>query len=387
MPKPYPKIQHHKPSNRDRVRIPDSVRLPGEPEHLYLGPHGSPEASRAYLNFITERIDSAAAVPAEIRTRAGQSLLVIELATVHAEYLESTLHGRTGRAIETVRSDNRTAREQLLEQHARVRVCDFSAPDLRRIRDRMLRSNRWCRRVLNAHVGRIRGIFRWGSEYGFVPSHVFAGLTSLRELPRGEPGTRDYPRSRPAPPEHVVAVIHHLEARGQIQMAGLLRFMALSGSRAAEARAGRVRDLDRVARTLTIWQHKTVRKTGEPLVFPLTDDHLAAIDRALLARGGSADFDAPLFASSRGGPYSAKAVNQAVSTACERLRLPRFTPHQIRKTAAIAVWRAAGPDIAIATGGWSGKDMAEHYTRADLPSRREEGAEALAAYWRKAEAS
>ncbi len=151
----------------------------------------------------------------------------------------------------------------------------------------------------------------------------------------------------------------------------------MTGCRCGEARKARVKDLDRAARTLTVHEHETARETGEPLVFHLTDDVLAVIDRALLARGAGGDPAAPIFASTR-GPFGRTAMTQAVARACQRAGVPHWSPHRLRHTATNLLRQAAGDTMAKATIGWEDARMLIRYGREDEGRQRTQGQAVLA---------
>ena len=344
----------------------------------YFGRYGSPEAHRRYAQWISEITADPGEVPVLVRARAGQHITLAELVNAFEEHLETTLDGRTEDAIRTARSEARIAGDLLLDRHASVSVTDFDAPMLVEIRDRVARRG-WCRRTLNARIGHVRRFFRWGVERGLVDRVVLAGLDAVSSLRPGSSIAPELPPVREAPIADVRAVIEHLEVRGGscVQVACLLRFMLMTGCRAAEARKARLGDLDRDGRTLTIAEHKTIRKTGEPLVFHLSDEVLAVIDRALLARGAGADLDVPLFAGKR-GMFQRTSVTQAVARACERLGVRHWSPHQLRHTATNLVRREAGDAVAKATGGWDDPRMVHRYGREDDRRQRQAGQMVLA---------
>ena len=344
----------------------------------YFGRYGSTEAHRRYAQWIVEITGNPSDVPPAVRARAGQAITIAELVNAFEEHLETTLSGRTEDAIRTARSDARVAGDLLIDRHASVHVTDFDAPMLVDIRDRVVRRG-WCRRTLNARIGHIRRFFRWGVERGLVDRVVLAGLDAVASRRPGSSIAPELPPVKEVPIKDARAVIEHLEARGGscVQVACLLRFMLMTGCRSAEARKARLGNLDRQTRTLTVVEHKTIRKTGEPLMFHLSDEVLAVIDRALLARGVGADPDAPLFASKRGA-FQRTSVAQAVARACERVGVRHWSPHQLRHTATNLVRREAGDAVAKATGGWDDLRMVHRYGREDDRRQRQAGQMVLA---------
>ena len=344
---------------------------------VYFGRYGSPEAHRRYAEWILEITADPTAVPIATRAKAGDGITVAELVNAFEEHHETTLEGRTEDAIRTARSETRVAGDLLVEKHAAVMVTDFDAPMLVEIRDSILGrpiDRRWCLRTVNNRISRVRSIFAWGVQRGIVDRGVIVGLQAVAPLRAGSAMARVHAPVREAPIEDVRLVLEHLDARGgpSVQVACLLRFMLMTGCRCAEARKATIGDLDRDARTLTIHEHKTARKTGAPLIFHLSDEVLAVIDRAILARGAGADPTAPIFAGTR-GPFRRTAVTQAVARACERAGVPHWSPHRLRHTATNLVRRAAGDAVAKATGGWDDPRMISRYGREDEGRQRREG--------------
>lgn len=349
---------------------------------FYFGRYGSREAARRYAEWVVLITQDPAAVPITTRARAGHAATIAELINAYEEHHETTFAGRTDDAIRTARSEVRIAGDLLLQRHAAVLVTDFDAPMLVEIRDRILTrpaGQRWCLRTINNRMSRIRSIFDWGVQRGIVDRSVLVGLQAVSPLRAGIAQALVHAPVKEAPLEHVRPVLEHLEARGgpSIQVACVLRFMLMTGCRCAEARKARIGDLDRDARTLTVHEHKTARKTGEPLIFHLTDEVLAVIDRAMLARGAGNDPKAPLFSSTRGA-FSRSAVTQAVSRACERAGVPHWSPHRLRHTATNLVRKNAGDAVAKATGGWDDPRMLHRYGREDEGRQRREGQVVLA---------
>ncbi len=359
MPRNVPKMTHHTASGRARVRIPKALRRPGQPQDLYLGPWGSQEAHRRYAQFLT---DIQVGTPPEVVARAGRPVLVCELAAAWRKHIETTLPGRTEDAIIGVRSRADIAVALLVEKHHSVRVQDFDSTCLDDIIERMRQSDRWNWRVGKDHIRRIRSIFAWGVRRKMTPAEVMIDLNTI-ELPRqGSPGWRPIGPRNVAPLDHVRMVIEDLNLRGQVQVAGILTVQALTGSRCGEIRQARLGELDRDRRLLVIRRHKHFHLTGQPKAIPLPDSAIAAIDRAILV-SGVRDPESAIFTSSRGKgqPLKANGVRAAIKTACDRLGIPTFTPHGIRRMAATELRRTKGADVAQATGHWNKAGMVSLY--------------------------
>ena len=362
-----PKMGRHK-SGQARIRI--------DGRDIYLGRYGSPEAHRAYADHVARILGNTAEVPVEIASRGGRVILMAELVEAYINDMEGTLDGRTEDAVRTLRSDVKLAKEAILHDHAAFAAEDFGPVALQKIRMRLIKDSRLSRKFINRRTNYIRRIVRWGVSQELVDVSILRALESVTELRAGHPGTREMPSPRAVDPDHFRAVVEDLESRAEVQMACLLRFMALTGCRTAEARKARICDLDRVSRTLTIDEHKTRRKSGEPLVFELSSQAIAVIDRALLA-SGARDGGEPVFRSKRGA-MARPTVATAVAASCKRLGIPRWSPHAIRRRAAVDIYSTLGIDATRALGGWDDSEMARHYAKDSTASLRREAVEALA---------
>lgn len=371
-----PTMTLHAASGQARVRVPARLRRPGDPSDLYLGQWGSQEAHRRYAAFLTDILGER--VPAEIASRAGAKVLVCELAAAYRQHLETELVGRTEAAVRTARSKADVAIELLVERHHAVRVQDFDAAMLEDIKDRMRQAARWNWRVAAGHLSTILSIFRWGIARKMTPRHLMVELETVRLPRQGSPGWRPIGPRTVAPLDHVRMVIDDLNLRGRVQVAGILTVQTLTGSRCGEIRQARQHELDRDRMRLVVHQHKTVRFTGEPKVIPIGEMALAAIDRAILA-SGIRDPEAAIFTSKRGRgePLKANGVRAAIETACDRLGIPTFTPHAIRRMAATELRQAEGADVAQATGHWSKAEMMRLYGAEAETTLARRGTEAL----------
>jgi len=371
-----PKMTLHAASGRARVRIPKRLRRPGEPQDLYLGPWGSQESHRRYAAFLTDI--AQVTTPPEITARAGRPVLVCELAAAWRKHIETTLPGRTEDAIIGVRSRADIAVALLVEKHHAVRVPDFDSACLDDIIERMKQSNRWNWRVGKDHIRRIRSIFAWGVRRKMTPPAVMIDLNTIDLPMQGMPGWRPIGPRKVAPIQHVRMVIDDLLLRGQVQVAGILTVQAMTGSRCGEIRQARLGELDRDRRLLVIRRHKTFHLTGQPKAIPLPDSAIAAIDRAILV-SGVRDPDSAIFTSSRGKgqPLKANGVRAAIKTACDRLGIPTFTPHGIRRLAATELRRTKGADVAQATGQWNQPRMVNLYGADAGPELARQGVEEL----------
>lgn len=80
---------------------------------------------------------------------------------------------------------------------------DFSPKCLKFVRDRMIESQRLCRKVINDYVRRIIAMFSYGIEEELCSHQTVAMLREVRTLKEGAAGTFDHPE-REHLPENVI---------------------------------------------------------------------------------------------------------------------------------------------------------------------------------------
>ena len=65
----------------------------------------------------------------------------------------------------------------------------------------MVRSSRFCRRIINHYVGRILTVIRWGVKNELVEPRTEQRLRAVQSLSKGTPGTFDHKKHRDVPDE------------------------------------------------------------------------------------------------------------------------------------------------------------------------------------------
>ena len=64
----------------------------------------------------------------------------------------------------------------------------------------------WCRTSINRHLGRLKTIFRWGTQEELVPGDVYHALQSVGGLKKGRCAARESKPVRPVPHGAIEAV-------------------------------------------------------------------------------------------------------------------------------------------------------------------------------------
>jgi integrase len=366
-------MQLHKATGQARVTLSRN----GRRRDYYLGAYGSPDAAKRYADLIGQVVDRPEAVPPKIAARGGRTLLVAELVELYDENLPNVLAGRNEYALYQGRATAKAAGDALLKQHGALAVEDFGPVALRTVRQTMLDSGRLSRGTINNRMSDIVRIISWGVSEEYFGAEVLVRLRTVRALRRGDSGAREGRIVEAVDAERFWAVVEHLEARGEVQTAGMLRLMWLTGARGGELLLLTQKDIDRAAMIATVHEHKTIRFTGQPKRISLSKEALAVIDRATLSHAQIGP-DAPVFRSKRGGFFMRGALYAAVTAACNRLGIQRWHPHQIRHAAATRIYKALGSDAARVAIGHSSLRMTERYSQDGIRDVQRQAAGVLA---------
>ncbi|MBX3399165.1 MAG: site-specific integrase [Gemmataceae bacterium] len=272
----------------------------------------------------------------------------------------------------------------------------------------------WCRKVVNAQIGRLKRIFRWACSEELIPATVFHGLQSVTGLARGRSGVRDHEPIRPVDPAIVDATLPLLTRH----VRGLVQFQRLTGCRPGEACAVRRCDLDTSG---PVWwyrpaDHKLTYREKERIIaigpklqailadFPTDDptDFIFSPARSVAEVSAlrSANRRTPKFASHmrrneskrvavaerKAQPrYTTGSYGRAIKKALEAENdrrisaildaggkaedaklIPHWHPHQLRHLVATEIRRAHGIEAAKSALGHAALNATEIYAERDL---------------------
>ena len=364
-------------------------------KRIYHGVWGSTEAEKSYKRFIAVLL-AGPNLPL-LGCKIGD-VLVSELADVFLEHIETQMD----------RTDYlhfKYAVTYLVALYGELAVNDFSPKKLKVVRSQMVKAGTLCRRMINRYVGKIRRIFVWGVGEEIVQSPVSDALKAVKDLRKGEEGTRDNPPRKAVPDSVIEATLpflpHTVSAMVQVQW--------LTGMRPSEVFNMRVGDIDR-SRSNGLWyyspKHKTEEHIGEksiPLGKPeqrliapylegkkpeaaIFSPRQAVKERAEQARAGRKT-KVPPSQQKRdkhraenppdrqvGEFYDRDSYRRAVEYAIAKgnrhgVEIPHWTPYLLRNAAATAIELEHGLDEAQAQLGHTTADMTKRYSAAQLKQR------------------
>jgi hypothetical protein len=170
-----PKYRKHKASGQA------VVTLNGK-EH-YLGLHGTTASKQAYDRLIQEWLKRGRVVA------TSDSLFVCELILAYLRHCQEHYRKPDGSHSSEL-GLVRLAMRPLRELYGRTLCVEFGPLGLKATRDKMITGG-LSRGVINAHVGRIKRMFRWAVENELAPANVYHGLQAVTGLQRGRSVARE----------------------------------------------------------------------------------------------------------------------------------------------------------------------------------------------------
>ncbi|MCC6492158.1 MAG: site-specific integrase [Pirellulales bacterium] len=398
-----PKYQKHRASGQAVVTI--------NGRDYYLGPHGATASKVEYDRLITEWLASGRS--ASYGTPA-QSLTVVEMLADYVTWAASRYgkdtRGEYGHIIRCVKP--------LKELYGRTSAADFGVLEFKTVRHSIAQGKRSSGYV-NEIMRRIVAAFKWAAGEGKLPASVPQNLAIIPGLRKGEANLPEPEPIGPVDDAVIDATLPHLPD----VVADMVRLQRLTGMRPAEVCILRPCDLDRSG---DVWvykpaKHKTEHHGRERLI--LIGPKAQAILLRYLARGSEdycfrpCDSEAkrraarhaarrtPLSCGNKpgsnrrirprtspGNRYTPSTYRRAINRACDKafphptlgyaLRSAftaeqeaelvkwqsdlRWSPNQLRHTAATEVRRQFGLEAAQIVLGHSKADVTQVYAERDL---------------------
>lgn len=271
-------------------------------------------------------------------------------------------------------------------------AAEFSPIGLKAVRAKMI-DHCLARTTVNQHVGRICRMFRWLGSEQLVPVTVADALRLVPGLRAGKTIAREPDPIRPVEDSVVDATLVELPE----VVADMVRFQRLTGARPAEVCQLRPCDLDRSGPVwlFNVEGHKTAHHGRERVVcigprgqgtllkylardpeafcFRPVDSEskrLAAVNAARVTplscgnRPGTNRKRRPK--RSPGDRYEVASYRRAIHRACDRAKVSRWSPNQLRHAAATSVRKQFGIEAAQHVLGHASADMTLVYAEKNL---------------------
>lgn len=353
-----------------------------------LGRYGSAASRNRYDRLVTEWIANGRALPA---ASSNRTLTVQRLVAAFRGFAKAYYRGSS----EAVNLEH--CMKPLVELYGSLPAIEFGPLKLKAVRQKMIEAD-ICRGEINKRMGRIKRIFRWATENELLPATVFHGLQAVRGLARGRTEARESEPVRPVPEAFVDALKPHVPP----QIWAMIELQRLTGMRPGEVTIMRTCDLDTSG---TVWiyvpsHHKTefhghrrhvylgpraqevlrpwLRMETEAFLFQPKDVMEAM--RVLRHKARKT----PLSCGHRPGNnvkarpkklpgevYKTQAYGRAIITGCDKAKVPRWHPHQLRHNAATWLRKEFGLDIARVVLGHRSPQITEQYAEIDFGKAQE----------------
>jgi len=388
-----PKYRHHKASDQALIEL--------NGHRHYLGAYGSPDSLRRYAELIAEW-EAGGRQP----LHKPADLTITELIARFWQHAEAYYRRGDGSPSSEV-SCYRTALRPLRALYGDTLARDFGPRALLAVRQVMI-GNRWCRSSINHQVGRLRRVFRWAVEQELIAESVLRSLQAVDGLRRGRSAARESKPVHGVPEPYIDAIEPHV-AR---QVWAMVQLQLLTAARPGEVIIMRAIDLDTTGR---IWlyspaKHKTAhhghRRTiylgprAQAIVEPFLSGPLgdflfspaeAEAERRAAVHGRR---QTPIERGNRPGSnrarrprrspgrrYTVDSYRRAIHRGIEKANraeaeraeeenrkprlIPKWSPHQLRHTAATALRKEFGIETARVILGHRSAAMTEVYAELD----------------------
>lgn len=381
-----PSYRLHRQSGQAVVTL--SCRVTGKRRDVLLGDYDSPESRIVYAEAVAqwERdgrvLDNAPA----LRVKAASPVTVAE---VMLDYWEGMLrrynvtdpNGRLPSRLTVIRSVIRIARATC----GALPASRFGPLALQEVRQKMVDAG-WSRRTINEAASTIIRAFKQAVAREIVSPEAVVALQCVKPLQRGEQGAREGKKVKPVPLADVAAIKPHLSR----QAAAIIDVMLLTGARCGEVVIMRPIDIE----VGKVWTYRPQRHKGEhhgherlihigPKAQAIIEPFMAgrAVNAYLFSpaeaeaerrqaqhearvtpehhgnKPGSNRVDKPRVKA--GDHYTTDSLRRAIERACKAAGVPRWSPHQLRHTAATQFRRAAGVEAASIILGHSSATLTD----------------------------
>jgi integrase len=390
-----PKLQN-RPPKYCKVNNYAVVYHNGKPH--YLGLYGTPESRVAYSRFIAE----SQANPTFHLTKGKTDTAVSELSAAFLEYAKATTNPNSYAHFRVIIVD---FLDKLYGDD--TPVDDFKPSSLKLVRAELIKSRRFCRRMVNRYTDRIISVFAWGVENELVHETTWRALQAVKSLPEGYPGTFDNEERQPVADDVIRRTLPFMPP----MIRAMVIVQRLTGCRPSEIFNMRVGEIDRT-RGDGLWyyvpkHHKTKKFIGkkeiplgkpeqkliapylegkkpESAVFsPRTAQEERNAERKAkrktkISPAQAARDKARAAKPSRYGEFYTptgyrQAVGYAIKKANRRLpdgeKIPHWYPYQLRHSASTATELAHGDENAQALLGHTSVNMTKRYTKTQKTRR------------------
>ena len=371
------------------------VKLPGEnkPKARPLKPVGARFATpdRNVAEEVAREIwQRELFKPSQSAKTANNIVGLVQAYLGYAKRYYRSADGKTTREPENIKY----AVKPLVEYCPTLPAEEFGPLRLKKVQQKMIDLG-WCRKVINQRIGIIKRMFKWVASEQLIPASVYHALQTVEGLKRGRSGAKETESILPVAESHVRAVLPFTTST----VATMVELQLLTGMRSGELVIMRPCDLETSGK---IWlyrpsEHKTryrdherlivIGPRGQKILKPFLkrklDDYCFSPEEAEQQRLEKRHKSriTPLKYGNRPGTnrkgtrvlnncYDTKSYRGAVRHSIkaanrEGVDVPKWTPHQLRHTAATRIRKEMGLDAARAMLGHRNLKITDDYAELD----------------------
>ena len=207
----------------------------------------------------------------------------------------------------------------------------------------------WARRNINIMIGRIRRVFKYAVECEMIDVGVLNALQTVQPLLAGRTAAVDHPKRHALAQDKIDVV----KAKVRPVVRDLIDLQILTGARSGELLGLTTGMIDRTGQTwkAVITDHKTAHHHGRVRMIPFGPKA-----QLILAKYLQADQGKRLFKMKR------PAYGQAITRACDKAEITRWSPHWLRHTFATRTREQLGIEAVQSIVGHATTEMTNHYS-------------------------
>jgi len=365
------------------------VRIAGK--DFYLGRYDTPESRQRYERLLAEWVAQGTpkpwSGPGRVESAAnGGGLVVVELIQRYLKFAEGH-YVKDGKRTSEVNAVKR-ALAFVETLYGRTPVVEFGPLALKACREAMVGSD-VSRKTVNSYVGRVRRMFRWGTENEVVPVMVPQALACVAGLLRGRTEAKETDPVLPVESSRVRAILPRVSR----QIRAMIELQLLTGMRPGEVIQMRTRDL-KIRKG--VWEyrpasHKTAHHGKSRVVF--IGPRAQAIVKPFMQK----DLERPLFSPEdaererlveqhatakhprrakqlvpdaerverHNDAYSVATYRRGIQRACVEVGVTPWHPNQLRHNAATLIRSRHGLEATRTILGHSSVETSEIYAERD----------------------
>lgn len=405
MPIRVPKYRFHKASGQALVEI--------RGKHIYLGKYDSPESHELYKQLIAQHFSDN---PVLADASTEKSIKVKALVLKYFRFAKG-YYLKNGQPTDEITS-LRIILRRLRKMYGSTQAKDFGPKAFKTVRESLIQKG-LSRKYINDSMNRIRRMFKWGVAEELIPPSVHQALIAVPGLKKGRTTAKESEKVLPVADDIIEATLPFL---GDV-VTDMVRLQRYTGMRPAEICIIRPCDIDR---TNKIWlyrpeSHKTQHHGHERIVligpkaqgvllpylvrdpqsycFRPCDSEAKRRALAHANRNTPISYGNTIGTNRKSSPkvtigesYNTNSYRRAIHRACDKafkhpelsgikpadlntmqkkeLRIwrsnHRWSPNQLRHTAATEIRREFGLEAAQVILGHSEADVTQVYAERDL---------------------